>query len=455
MKYLLGIQNFKTICQTAVGMMVSMKPMILLILCFFAFWNEVQAQELTVKSMKASPMDLSASQYDRKDLEGQACGLVKVELADEGAKIEGNVYGKVEYKTGEYWVYMTQGSYMLRIKHPKFVPLDVNFRDYGISGVEGKITYTLTLLMGVKTQKLIIDYTPKDAMVLVDSKPYQRNGHLELMLPVGPHDYVIAKEGYTTIEGVAKLNKDNIRRITESLQPEKSSETDQMPAKQQNSQVPVPNKQEQLASKPEVQTTQPQISQSDSQPESQVVSQAADSEVPVSSQTLTKDQLKIIKKQAKEFQKEGWIVNLDSPSLADQIARTTQAQMEKDAEGNFKWLVGESRAVGYNYDAARSQALTVVQGEISRQFRTDFASQIEQYLVKADFGQSETESITKTIVTQMSGRFDKIANRPRILMDCYRKLPNGNYEVMIRAAIPSKTVNSLIEEVKGLYFRRK
>ena len=135
------------------------------LLCFLLVSLGVHAQKLTVDGMQVAPMDLSASQYERKDLAGQACGLVKVQLADEGAQFEGNVFGKVEYRTGEYWVYMTLGAYMLRIKHPKFVPLDVNFRDYGISGVESKVTYTLTLLMGEKTQKLIIDYTPKDALV--------------------------------------------------------------------------------------------------------------------------------------------------------------------------------------------------------------------------------------------------------------------------------------------------
>ncbi len=235
---------------------------VLLILCCFLGGSGLQAQELTVKSMTASPMDLSASQYERKDLAGQACGLVKVQLADEGAQFEGNVFGKVEYKTGEYWVYMTQGAYMLRIKHPKYVPLDVNFRDHGISGVECKVTYTLTLLMGEKTQKLIIDYTPKDALVLVDSKPYHRDGHLELMLPVGSHDYMIVKEGYTTIEGVAKLNKDNLRRIVETLQQEKSSEIVRTPMKQQDNQIPIANKQEQPVTQPTSQTELSVVNQS-------------------------------------------------------------------------------------------------------------------------------------------------------------------------------------------------
>ena len=97
--------------------------------------------------MAASPMDLSASQYERKDLAGQACGLVKVQLAVAGAQFEGNVIGTPEYKTGEYWVYMSEGSYMLTVKHPNFVPLRVNFRDLNIPGIQSKITYELTLLI--------------------------------------------------------------------------------------------------------------------------------------------------------------------------------------------------------------------------------------------------------------------------------------------------------------------
>ena len=123
-----------------------MKRIVLLICCSF-FFSVVQAQELFIKLLTAAPMDLSASQYERKDLAGQACGLVKVQLATPGAQFEGNVIGKADYKTGEYWVYMSEGSYMLSVKHPSFIPLSVNFRDYGITGIEGKATYKLTLLM--------------------------------------------------------------------------------------------------------------------------------------------------------------------------------------------------------------------------------------------------------------------------------------------------------------------
>ena len=59
-------------------------------------------QDLKVRTMSMNTGDLSASIYERKDLNKQACALVKVQLAAYGAKFEGNVIGDVAYKTGEY-----------------------------------------------------------------------------------------------------------------------------------------------------------------------------------------------------------------------------------------------------------------------------------------------------------------------------------------------------------------
>ena len=106
----------------------------------------LQAQELTVKSMQTTN-DLSASTYERKDLNGAPCALVKVQLPSLGVKFEGNVIEPVEYKTGEYWVYMSKGSRELRIKHPLTQPLHVKFIDYNIKSVESRATYNLSVQM--------------------------------------------------------------------------------------------------------------------------------------------------------------------------------------------------------------------------------------------------------------------------------------------------------------------
>ena len=200
-----------------------MKRILLIILSVWAMLTGLLAQELSVKGMRLDAGDLSASTYERKDLNGAACALVKVQLAANGARFEGNVIGDVAYKTGEYWVYMTDGSRELRIKHPNFLPLHVHFANYGIErGVKSKQTYTLTLLMpqtgGIEQkQKLIINYTPANATVLIDSKLYKGNGRAEAVLPVGSHSYVIAAEGYETAEATVKLTASAPRTVTEHL----------------------------------------------------------------------------------------------------------------------------------------------------------------------------------------------------------------------------------------------
>ena len=180
------------------------------------------AQKLTVEKMEVAPMDLSASTQPRNDLVGNPCGLVKVQLATPGASFEGNVIGDAEFKKGEYWVYMTEGSYMLNVKHASFLPLFVNFRDYDIKKVVGKTTYILTLVMPqgnapVQTQKLTINYSPASAIVMIDSKAYQGNGRVEVELPVGSHDYQVIAVGYETAEGSIKLTASSPRTVTEHL----------------------------------------------------------------------------------------------------------------------------------------------------------------------------------------------------------------------------------------------
>ena len=198
-----------------------MKQRTIILIAMLASVLGVRAQKLTVDKMVAASRDLSASTYERKDLTGKPCGLVKVQLARAGAKFQGNVIGNAAYDTGEYWVYMSEGSYMLNVKHPDFVPLSVNFRDYGINGVKGRTTYILTLLMPQgreeKTQKFIINYSPASAMVIVDSKIHRGQGRVEMDLPIGEHSYTIAEDGYDLVEGTVKLNDSSPREITETL----------------------------------------------------------------------------------------------------------------------------------------------------------------------------------------------------------------------------------------------
>jgi len=213
-----------------------MKRILVLLICCWTLLS-ISAQELTVKSMTIADNDLSASKYRRMDLSGNVCGLVKIQLTISDVSFEGNVILPVEYKDGEYWVYMAKGSHELIIRHqarsPSFHPCHVFFTNYGISGIESLVTYEMTLSVE-NMQKLIIDYTPVDAMVIVDSKLQQGNGHLELDLPIGNHDYVIAQEGCVPSIGSIKLNGGSPLTIEKSLEYEALQIT--VPDNQQNTQ---------------------------------------------------------------------------------------------------------------------------------------------------------------------------------------------------------------------------
>jgi len=166
----------------------------------------------------------------------------------------------------------------------------------------------------------------------------------------------------------------------------------------------------------------------------------------VNAQFLTKEQQKAVKKDVKKYEKDGWKVKPGSPSIAMQLTKSYQMAWEKTAEGTDQWIMGEGSSVGTIYDAARTQAITVAQGEIGRKLRTDLTAQVEQDLANEQLGGGEAESIAQTIVNSMGKSVDQSIGRPSSLIEMYRDLPNGNVEVLMRLAISSAKLDALAKE---------
>ena len=161
---------------------------------------------------------------------------------------------------------------------------------------------------------------------------------------------------------------------------------------------------------------------------------------------LTKEQEKAVKKDVKKYEKEGWKVKPGSPTIAMQLTKSYQMVWEKTADGADQWIMGEGSSIGSIYDAARTQAMTVAQGEIDRKMKTDLTAQIEQDLANEQFSQQEAESIAQTVVNTMGRSVDQSISRPNSLIEMYRDLPNGNVEVLMRLAISSAKLDSLAKE---------
>lgn len=123
-----------------------MKHLLSILLSFVAL--AAFAQEATVKSVAADPLNIAASKYPMTDLNGHTAPLVIVEALADNVEFKGNVLdGGVVRKTGEYWVYMGAGAKMLRIQSDKFLPVDIRFPDYGIPRLEPSATYVVRLAL--------------------------------------------------------------------------------------------------------------------------------------------------------------------------------------------------------------------------------------------------------------------------------------------------------------------
>lgn len=203
----------------------------------------------SVKSFSVTTDHIPGSER-RNDLNGNPCALVKIQVIDDVDRIEGNKIGSIVNKGVEKWVYMCKGSRNIRIHLKNHLPVKVMFQDYKINGLESNRVYELILEIpdapapNVTTivqnptntsakQRLTINYSPKHAMVLVDSKLYSGNGKIEIELPIGEHDYVIAAEGYITAEASVKLTEFAPREITETLpkDPSTVSASNEVPKK--------------------------------------------------------------------------------------------------------------------------------------------------------------------------------------------------------------------------------
>lgn len=137
---------------------------------FLIIGLNLYSQSFSIVSLESVPMDLTASTQSRADLNGKRCGLVKVQCVLDGIKFTGNIIGSVEHKEGEYWVYLTEGSRHLSVKHPKLLPIEVEFTSSLYDGIKSASTYRLVLSIPEATYSSVLMHNT-DAVTAPISQP--------------------------------------------------------------------------------------------------------------------------------------------------------------------------------------------------------------------------------------------------------------------------------------------
>ena len=192
-----------------------MKQLLLSIL-LLACATTSMAQDIEVKSMKQVKASTEAG--SRKDINGTPCGLVRVQMAEEGAQFDGNIIGDVTYRKGEYLLYMSKGSKRLSIKHPKYIPITIVFSEFKVSRIESESEYQIATKLHPEKQKKdpkkrgIVSFkvSPAYATLAIDDKDEVLNleGYYALSLPIGTHYYSVTYEDFTLSNQMIKVEKE-------------------------------------------------------------------------------------------------------------------------------------------------------------------------------------------------------------------------------------------------------
>ena len=193
-----------------------------MMLCLSTF-----AQKLSVESFSLAATDISAQTQQRKDLNDAPCALVKVQFVGDILDVEGNVIKPLVKKGNETWAYMTHGSQQMKVLTKDYLPIMVDFSNYGISQVEKNKTYVLVLIKPVGSAESVdaggnfyaLSVQPKNAMLTIDGvlQPSSSDGEYSAMLPYGTHTYKVEAGGYISKSGSFTVSSGDMTPISVSL----------------------------------------------------------------------------------------------------------------------------------------------------------------------------------------------------------------------------------------------
>ena len=128
-------ETIKRIKERKAGVMITI--MFLLLMPFSS-----SAQDFSVASFRLLPNDVSAFIDNVRDLNDEACALMKVEAPSDFAFSTPLGIVKRKDEVGEIWLYLPKGTKMLTLKHPEWGVI----RDYKLDKpLESRMTYELKL----------------------------------------------------------------------------------------------------------------------------------------------------------------------------------------------------------------------------------------------------------------------------------------------------------------------
>ena len=208
-----------------------MKNNVVLFLLLFLSIGAV-AQNITVKSFKDMPMDMSASSLEGKriDRNGAVAALIKIVSTETGFSFDGGTLGIVDskQKVGEIWLWVPYGSRKLTIVHPQLGVLSDYY--YPIE-IKAEHTYEMVLNTAhvetvinevVNQQYLVFQVSPSNAKLEVNDEVWElgADGMAMKFVNFNEYTYRVQAPGYEPDAGKIIVNDpNNAHKVTVTLHP--------------------------------------------------------------------------------------------------------------------------------------------------------------------------------------------------------------------------------------------
>lgn len=165
------------------------RPLLLALCLWLLCGGSARSQEFTVSSFRLLPNDASAFVNSVRDLNDEACALVKVEAPSDFAFSTPLGIVKRKDEVGEIWLYLPKGTKMLTLKHPVWGVL----RDYQLgTTLESRMTYELKvdvprLALAERHDTIVQVRTIIDTVTVAQSRP-KEPWTAYALVTIGAHD---------------------------------------------------------------------------------------------------------------------------------------------------------------------------------------------------------------------------------------------------------------------------
>ena len=208
-----------------------MKRFLALTIFLISFYGII-AQNISVKSFRPLPMDMTVSSLEGKriDQNGQVAALIKVMTTETGFVFEGGTLGIVgtQQRVGEIWVWVPRGLRKITILHQQLGGL----RDYRFPiEIDAERTYEMVLTTAkietivkeeVRQQYLAFKITPPNAILEVNDQLWtvEPDGSAIQYVDFGTYTWRVRAANYHADAGSVTVDDpDSTKLVTVKLKP--------------------------------------------------------------------------------------------------------------------------------------------------------------------------------------------------------------------------------------------